>query len=64
MENKFISIRTDRGIYVHINTNYIELIISKSQGCEIYVVGSEHPYTITVSADEIIKKINEKQNGK
>lgn len=60
MENKFIQVRTDRGIYVHINTSHIQVIEVNNHGCHIWIINSDNPYTVNVSAEEIIKKINQK----
>jgi hypothetical protein len=60
MENKFIRVRTDRGVYVYINTNHIQAIHPNLDGCHIYVIGVDYPYTVKGSPEEIIKKINQK----
>jgi hypothetical protein len=59
MENKFIEVKSDLTTY-YINVAHITVIKQTNDGCHIFTVESEIATPTNESAEEIIKKINQK----
>lgn len=64
MENRFIEVRINLLTVYYINVAHITVIKKTDGGCHIFTTESGEATPSTESAEEIIKKINEKQNGK
>lgn len=59
MENKFIEVNSGLHIY-YINVAHITVIKKTDDGCHIFTTESDIATPSNESADEIIKKINQK----